>query len=263
MSTPLQNRVALVTGGGRGIGRAVALELARLGAAVAPLARSADQIAAVAEEIRSLGGQALPLTADVARLADVEAAVQRVAAQLGPVTILVNGAGLLLLGPLASSDPSEWRYALEVNVIGAYYCLRAVLPAMLAQGWGRIVNISSAVAVMPGIRNRSAYVVSKAALDRLTLAASAELAGSGVAVNTVYPGLTDTAMLAQIRDAPLELIGPEQQTLVRHHYASGTLRPPETVGRLIAAVVLSDLEGQVVDAGSELAQKLLQSLLTR
>ena len=259
-SAPLRNRVALVTGGGRGIGRAAAHELARLGAAVAVLARSAGQVTAAAEAIRSFGGRALPLVADVASLAEVEAATQRAASELGPIGMLVNAAGLMPLGPLVSSAAAEWRYALEVNVLGAYYCLRAVLPAMLEQGWGRLMNISSTVAVLPAIRNRSAYVVSKAALDRLTVAASAELAGTGVTVNTVYPGLTDTALLAQIRDAPVEVIGPEQQTLVRQHYASGTLHQPEAVGRLIAAVALSDLQGQVVEAGSERARALLQAL---
>jgi NAD(P)-dependent dehydrogenase (short-subunit alcohol dehydrogenase family) len=161
---------------------------------------------------------------------------------------------------LVSSDPAEWRYALEVNVLGAYYCLRTALPAMLARGWGRIVNLSSVVAGLPAIRHRSAYVVSKAALDRLTVAASAELAGTGVTVNTVYPGMTDTPMLAQIRDAPVDLIGPEQQALVRQHYASGTLNQPAEVGRLIAAVVVSSLEGQVVQFGSEQSQGLLRQL---
>jgi NAD(P)-dependent dehydrogenase (short-subunit alcohol dehydrogenase family) len=255
---PLHNRVALITGGGRGIGRAAALELARLGAGVAILARSANQVAAVAAQVQALDRPALAITADVAHDAEVEAAVERVAAALGPIGILVNGAGRMPLGPLAASDPAEWRYALEVNALGPFHCLRAALPAMLAQGWGRVVNLSSVVATMPAIRNRSAYVVSKAALDRLTVAAAAELAGTGVTVNTVYPGMTDTAMLAQIRDAPVERIGAEQQEVVRRHYARGTLNQPEAVARLIAAVVLSDLQGQVVAMDSDLARQLLQ-----
>jgi NAD(P)-dependent dehydrogenase (short-subunit alcohol dehydrogenase family) len=104
---------------------------------------------------------------------------------------------------------------------------------MPAQGWCRIITVSSAVAGMPAIRNRSAYVVSKAALDRLTVAASAGLAGTGVTMNTVYAGMTNAAMLAQIRDAPVEQIGPEQQALVRQQYEQGTLHLPADVGRLI------------------------------
>lgn len=263
LGAPLHGRVAVVTGGGRGIGRAAGLELARLGAAVAVLARSTDQVAAVAQEIRSLGGRALPLAADVADEGEVGSALRSVAAELGPVAILVNGAGLMPLGPIASSNPGEWRYALEVNVAGAYQCLRAVLPSMLAQGWGRIINVSSAVAGMPAIRNRSAYVVSKAALDRLTVAASAELAGTGVTMNTVYPGMTNTAMLAQIRDAPVEQIGPEQQALVRQQYEQGTLHQPADIGRLIGAVVLSDLQGQFVAMGTEHSRELLEKLSAR
>ena len=257
---PLRRRVALVTGGGRGIGRAAALELARLGAAVAVLARSPDQVRQVAQEILAHGRPALALTADVADHSAVQAAVQHLDATLGPADILVNCAGVMPLGPLAAGDPAEWRYAVEVNLLGAYDCLRAVLPGMLARRWGRIVNLSSAVAAMPAIRNRSAYVVSKAALDRLTVAAAAETAGTGVTVNTIYPGMTDTPMLAQIRDAPAEVIGPEQQALIRQRYARGDLHQPAEAGRLVAAIVLSDLHGQVVDLDSEQSRELVGRL---
>ena len=213
VSRPLHQRVALVTGGGRGIGRATAIELARLGAAMGVLARSPGHVNEVAGKIQSMGRPALAFPADLADYAAIQTAVQQIAATLGSVTVLVNAAGVMPLGPLSTSDPAGWRYALEVNLVGAYHCLRAVLLTMLEQRWGRVISISSVVATVQSIRNRSAYVVSKAALDRLTPAGDAELGGTGVTVNTVYPGLTDTPMLAQIRDAPVELIGAEQQAL--------------------------------------------------
>ncbi len=256
---PLENRTALVTGGGRGIGRAVALELARLGAVVAVLARSQEEIDQTAREISGMGGKAIALNGDVARRADVQAAFQAIFSQAGPVDVLVNNAGVLPLGPLASSDPGEWRYAIEVNLIGAYECLRAVLPGMLERGWGRVVNVSSVLARMPAIQNRGAYVVSKAGLDRLTQAAAAELAGTGVCVNSVYPGITDTAMQEQVRNAPLAVIGEVQHRLIHDVFARGEFHAPPDAARLIAAIALSEMNGALVDLDGEEGRALLQA----
>ncbi len=256
----LHGRVALVTGGGRGIGRATALQLAGLGAAVAVAARSRDEVEGVAREIAELGGRAFPVVADVAAHTGAVTAVQQVIGLAGRVDVLVNNAGVMPLGPLATSDPGEWRYTIEVNLIGAYECLRAVLPGMLARRWGRVVNVSSALAVVTAMHNRSAYVVSKAALDRLTTAAAAEVAGTGVAVSSVYPGITDTAMQAEILDAPPGVIGADQQEHVRDLYARGQVHDPREVARLIAAVVIGEFNGEIVNIEDERGQELLRAI---
>jgi NAD(P)-dependent dehydrogenase (short-subunit alcohol dehydrogenase family) len=255
---PFKGRIVVVTGASQGIGRAAAQKFAELGAGVALVARSGDELARVAGEICSVGGRALAVRADIGRPADVSAAIQRIVAELGPVDILVNNAALMPLGLLAAGDPAEWRAAIEVNLIGAYDLMRAVLPGMLARGWGRIVNVSTKAVSMSSLTHRSAYVTSKAALDRLSVAAAAEVAGTGVTVNVVYPGVTDTPMQAQLRQAAPGALSEREQTLWRERYERGELHPPEDGARLIVAVALSDLHGAIVDLEDEQGQALMR-----
>ncbi|HEX2210492.1 MAG TPA: SDR family NAD(P)-dependent oxidoreductase [Longimicrobium sp.] len=256
-------RVALVTGGGRGIGRSTALVLARHGAAVAVVARSTREVRAVAAEIREAGGRAMAVTADVASLAEVAHAVDAAARTLGPVDLVVNNAGVMPLGAVARSDPAEWTQALLVNVAGAYHTTRAVLPAMLARGWGRIVNVSSALAGAAASTHRSAYVTSKAALDRLTVAVAAEVAGSGVTANGVYPGMTDTALQRRLREAPGDAVGPEQQAWYREQHARGRLHDPDAPARLIAALAATTRNGEVIDIDGGEGRALLRAAAAR
>ncbi len=190
----LEGQVALVTGAGRGIGRAIALALSDAGAAVAVCARSQDDVTRVAGEIEGRRGRALAIRCDVTRRQEVEDMVSRVEDALGPVDLLVNNAGQFgPVGPLAATDPGDWWRVLEVNLGGPLYCTRAVLPGMLARGHGRIVNVSSGVgfAAIPMV---SAYVVSKTALFRFSENLAAETRGQGVMVFAIDPGLTRTAM---------------------------------------------------------------------
>jgi NAD(P)-dependent dehydrogenase (short-subunit alcohol dehydrogenase family) len=258
----LEGRVALVTGGGRGIGRGAALALAELGASVAVLARSADEVGVVADAISARGGRATGLTADVANASAIATAISMIESAFGPIDILINNAAIL--GPItstASSDPAAWAQTITINVIGAYCCLRALLPGMLARGWGRIVNISSGAATGTGLLNASAYSTSKAALDMLTRAVAVEVAGSGVTVNALYPGVVDTAMQTELRTTPVERIGAATSERFVGYYERGELGDPDKIGQLIAAMVISAIQGQIIQNTPEQTQPLLHALL--
>jgi NAD(P)-dependent dehydrogenase (short-subunit alcohol dehydrogenase family) len=190
----LRGQVALVTGGGRGIGREVALGLARAGAAVAVVARSADQIAETASLIAASGGRAIALTADVTDRDAVEQAVAETERKLGPIDLLVNDAGRMrAFGPVVDVDPDEWWREVEVNLRGPFLCARAVLPGMLSRRKGRIVNVASG-AGLSTFACLSSYTSSKAALIRLTDALAAETREFGVSVFAIHPGTLRTPM---------------------------------------------------------------------
>jgi len=187
----LEGKVALVTGGGRGIGRAIALALARAGADVAVTARSVAEIEAVAREIRALGRKAAALPADVGDRLQVDASVETAGQSLGPVQILVNNAGMAVSAKLGDIDDPLWDRHLRVNLTGAFYASRAALPGMLAAGWGRIVNVAS-VAGRQGYPYVAAYVASKHGLLGLTRALALEVVQTGITVNAICPGYVAT-----------------------------------------------------------------------
>ncbi len=193
----LQDRRALVTGGGRGIGRDIALALAAAGADVAVLARTRDEVERVAAEIAATGSRSLALTADQANPQAVDSAVACIDAAWGGVDILVNNAGVL--GPVGRShevDPEAWLETLRINAGGCFLCCRAVLPGMIARGHGRIINLSGGGAVSPRPRF-SAYGASKAAIVRFTETLAEEVAEHGVQVNAISPGAVNTRMTEQ------------------------------------------------------------------
>jgi 3-oxoacyl-[acyl-carrier protein] reductase len=192
----LQARVALVTGGSRGIGAAVAQALASAGAALAVCARNGEAAAATAAAIAGQGGQAFGVAADVSRAADAERVVAACVERFGRLDILVNNAGITRDGLLLRMKDEDWSDVLAVNLNGAFYCARAALRAILKQKQsGRIINVGSVVGSMgnPGQAN---YVASKAGLVGLTKALSKEVASRGVTVNAVAPGFIETDMTA-------------------------------------------------------------------
>jgi NAD(P)-dependent dehydrogenase (short-subunit alcohol dehydrogenase family) len=227
-------RVALVTGGGRGIGAATARLLARQGAAVALAARTEDEVASVAAEISSHGGTALPLVMDVADEDSVASGFERARSELGPVTMLVNNAGTPGVPlPVAATKPASWRRVFEVNVTGAFLCAREALPQMAAENWGRIVNVSSAAARHP-VAGMAAYSASKAALDQLTRVLALEGGPYNIVTTGIYPGVIDTRMQEKSRGFSPDLIGKQLHRMFNNYRDFGMLRPPEEPAELIS-----------------------------
>ena len=186
-------RVALVTGAGSGIGRAVAHRLAAEGAAIAILDRSEEAAATVATEIGKAGGKVLPLAADVTDVAQIDAAVAATLSGLGGLHILVTSAGLGRAVRLLDMTPEIWNLVIGVNLTGTFLCARAVAPHLTAQGFGRIVMIGSTCA-QRGYSYRSAYCASKGGVISLMQTAAVEFAEHGVTVNAVSPGPVESPM---------------------------------------------------------------------
>ena len=192
--TNLTGQVAIVTGSGRGIGRAIALGLARAGCSVAVVARSADQLAETVRQITQLDRRAISVAADVSDPGAVERMVREVEESLGSVDVLVNNAGLAgPIGPTWETAPEDWWRCLEVNLRGPMLCSRAVLPGMIARGGGRIVNVASGAGAF-AIPYLGAYVTSKTALIRFTEVLALEAAAHGIKVFAIEPGTVRTSM---------------------------------------------------------------------
>jgi 3-oxoacyl-[acyl-carrier protein] reductase len=199
MTIDLSGQVAMVTGGSRGIGLAIAGRLCSAGAHVAVVARDAKRVAAAVQELTGQGcGRALAAPADVSDAAQTEAAVERIEQELGPIDILVNNAGLTRDGVLVRMTEDDWDRVLDVNLKGAFLSMKLVGKGMMKRRKGRIINITSIVGVT-GNRGQANYAASKAGLIGLTKAVAKELATRHVLVNAVAPGFIDTDLT---RDLP-------------------------------------------------------------
>jgi len=210
MSGRLAGKVAIVTGAGSGIGRAVALRFAAEGAKVVVNDLVADAAGRVAKEIEAAGGAALPFPGDVADSAQVEALVRAATSRFGRLDVLVNNAAAVLPGPLESIADADWRRTQAVTLDGVFYGIRAALPVMAAQGGGSIINVSSGAAVAgePGL---AAYGAAKAAVVNLTKTAAVENAARGVRVNCILPGPIETPPLLAAVEATGGRAGWERQ----------------------------------------------------
>ena len=253
----LDGQVALVTGGGRGIGRAVALGLSEAGASVAVCARSQDEVSRTAREITERQGRAIGIPVDVTSRADVDRMVGQAQDALGPVDLLVNNAARIVpFGSLAETDPDDWWELLEVNLRGPLYCSRAVLPGMIARRRGRIVNVSSGAGFMT-IPKLSAYIVSKAALFRLSENLAAETTSQGVFIFAIDPGLVPSTMT----EAGLSSSIPSIQEMFQGWFDNGVNVHPERAARLVAYLASGAadvLSGRYLSVHID-AQKMVES----
>jgi NADP-dependent 3-hydroxy acid dehydrogenase YdfG len=203
MTGKLSNQVVAVTGASSGIGEATALACARAGAAVALAARRADRIDALAERIASEGGRAVAIATDVGEEAQARAFVERAHSELGRLDVLVNNAGVMLLGPIASADTEEWRRMIHANVFGVLYCTHAALPVMAAQGSGHIVNVSS-VAGRFARAGSGVYNLTKFGVGAFSESLRQEAVALGVRVTVVEPGAVATELPGHNRPEILE-----------------------------------------------------------
>jgi NAD(P)-dependent dehydrogenase (short-subunit alcohol dehydrogenase family) len=232
----LVGKVALVTGGGRGIGRAVAQVLAEAGAAVAVLGRDKERLDSVRAEIAEQGATALALNCDVTDSNAVNQAFAATHAELGPIDILVNNAGITASVKFAETDDATWDRIMRVNATGAFYCCRAAVPDMLARNWGRIINIAS-YAALRGIPYSAAYSASKHALLGLTRSLALELARRSITVNAICPGWVETEMVHEALATIIAKTGRSEQA-ARASLLEMAGQPRMIMPKEVAAVVL-------------------------
>jgi len=252
----LKDQVALVTGGGRGIGRAIAQSLAAAGAAVAVTSRSADELNETVRGIEEDGGRAVAYTADVTDAALIQAAVAAIEKSLGPVDVLVNNAGSLgPLKPLLESEVSDWWHAMEVNMLGPLLCTRCVLPGMVSRRRGRIINVSSGGGTM-AIPFFSSYVCGKTAVIRFTECLALETKRYGIAVFSIAPGTVRTAMSEYSLNSPE---GRKWLPWFKRIFDEGLAVPPERPAELVLELAsgrLDVLSGKFLSIYDDLDQLL-------
>jgi len=207
-SSTLMNKAAVVTGASRGIGRAIALRLGRMGASVAICARKREEIERTAASLREEGIKALPIVADVTVAADVERLMERTSAEFGEIEILVNNAGIGLFGPFHERSESDWDATLNTNLKAVFLTSRAVAPGMIRSGTGHIINISS-LASKSAFSGGAVYCASKWGLMGLTACMAEELRAHGVRVSVVCPGSVNTEFSSHSGRASATLLQPE------------------------------------------------------
>lgn len=234
----LKDKVAIITGAGRGLGRSVALAFARQGAKVVLASRSQDEIDHLSERLLSLRKEAIAVPTDVADEEQVNRLVERTLEAYGTVDILVNNAGVRgPIGPVRQTTLAEWEAALRANLTSAFLCSRAVLPVMMEKKAGKIINVATTMTPRP---NLTPYMVAKAGLIQFTKQMSRELKEYGIQVNCIHPGVMDTRMQEEIRKAGTKAIGTDMFERLKEE---GLLQPPEEPAKLILFLASAAADG--------------------
>jgi 3-oxoacyl-[acyl-carrier protein] reductase len=237
----MNNRIAMVTGASRGIGRACALALAKAGANVALAARQTDKLEEAAAEIRAGGGTAFVVPLDLTAQDSIKDAIGKVAKEFGRIDILVNNAGVTKDGLALRMKAADWNLVLQTNLTGAFLCIQQVISPMMRERWGRIVNISSVVGEA-GNAGQANYVASKAGLIGLTKSLAQELGSRNITVNAVAPGFIETDMTAVLKD--------EMKAKIAAGIPLGRIGRPEDVAgavRFLCSEEAGYITGNVID----------------
>jgi NAD(P)-dependent dehydrogenase (short-subunit alcohol dehydrogenase family) len=240
----LQGKVAIITGSGRGLGRASALAMAREGASMVILSRTRPELKKTESDIRSAGGEVLAIRTDVSKPGDITAVVRKAFKRFGKIDILMNNAGIVgPVKPLHTVKIKEWDLTMDIDLRAAFLFSRAVAPSMIEQRQGKIINVTSGLGrtVMP---RSGVYFIAKAGLDHLTRVLAVELEEYNIQVNGLDPGVMDTRMQEEVREPGPEAWGEETYRDFVMMKESGRLKPPERVARL--AVFLASDESNVI-----------------
>jgi NAD(P)-dependent dehydrogenase (short-subunit alcohol dehydrogenase family) len=234
----LPNKVAIITGAGRGLGRSVALALGKEGAKVAVVARTPQEVEHVVAELHSLKKEALPIPADVSDEGQVNHLVQKVLDTYDTIDILVNNAGVRgPIGPIHEISLAEWERTLRINLTSAFLCAKAALPVLMGKKSGKIINVASTLTPRP---NLTPYMVAKAGLIHFTKQLSREVKDYNIQVNVIHPGVMDTRMQEEIRKAGPKAIGTDMFARLKEE---GMLRSPDEPAKLILFLASSAADG--------------------
>jgi NAD(P)-dependent dehydrogenase (short-subunit alcohol dehydrogenase family) len=246
----LLGKVALITGGSRGIGKGAAIALAREGARIAIAARNRAEVELVQNDLRTTGVDAFGLTVDVSNPGEVDRLVRETVIQFGRIDVLINAAGVQgPIGPLWLNDPEQWLAAININLFGTMLCCRAVVPHMIATGHGKIINFSGGGATQPR-PNFSSYAAAKAAVVRLTETLADELRGFRIDVNAIAPGVVDTRLLDAIVEAG-PAAGSESgqvETLRKESTGFVPIEVPASLAVFLASSGSDGLTGRLISA---------------
>lgn len=240
-----EGRVAVVTGGGSGIGAAMARAFAQEGARVALADLDEAAMERVAAEIRAAGGQAIAVRTDVTRFGDVERLAERAVAELGGVHVVCNNAGVGVFGPLAAATDRDWQWTMNVNFWGVVHGIQAFVPRLIQQNAGGHVVNTASMAGLAGMPGLGVYCASKFAVVGLTESLHRELSGSGIGVSVLCPMIVNTAIGSSERNRPAELRNPgaaAPPSLESAQYTvSRVIEPDEVAGRVVRAIREKDL----------------------
>lgn len=242
MCRRLEGRVALVTGAAQGFGKAIAERLATEGARLALLDQQAERLAATAAALSSAGKPALTLATDISQAAGVRAAVERAVTELGRVDVLVNSAGILRLSDVLTCSEEEWDLVVDVNLKGTFLLCQAVLPHMVSQRYGRIINLSSSAGKQGGVLSGIAYNAAKGGVLSFTKSIARQFASHGITANAVCPGTGDTPMGRQFTA--------EQLAVLVDRIPAGRLATPADIAGAVAYLASDDaafVTGEMLD----------------